>query len=194
LEDDDRYFRRFIFRFEFLNPTIEQPASNFKALHNYAVAIKKHHGKRHKIKNLVSTAQSLFSSQEEHRELLRMREKNTVDMHEAYHGAIGELLSDATKVADEFVKVVNQHPRDPREETAESLRDESHTGTRVRPPQSFGPGYENCELTDTMFPSRQINDGNEEYSSGGDDDSDSSDEVSNSSHPDLSQNTTTQSA
>jgi len=102
LKDDDRYFRRFIFRFEFYNGCVRHDQFRLKQLYYCGAAIKK--SSRAKL-----VARKFFASSDDERlNNIRITESESMNLNLAYMDAIDNLIKDASQQANSFVEIVNQ--------------------------------------------------------------------------------------
>lgn len=134
LKDDDRYFHRFMFRFEFCNQKTLQKERHVEQLLQFGSAIRKRGTRIHSSAALVRHVLKHSSNKHEGGTMSypsRVKEDETLLLFKAYRETVHELCSDSSNQAQGFITAVNQ-----------CLVEDEDVYTSSHGHRSWGPAYD----------------------------------------------------
>lgn len=106
LKEDDREYQRYIFRFEFRNDTVRQPAARMYQLAHCSKAAKNAQRMNWTMRNQFGIAPKA-NRQDDIDETIRTQEKKSQEILNAYIGTIEDLAREGLVAAESFVDLVN---------------------------------------------------------------------------------------
>jgi hypothetical protein len=143
LKEDDRYFHRYLFRFEFYNGTILQKGRNVEQLLQFGSAIRKRRGTRINSSSSSALVRNVLNKKQSEKKegggaakfytSSTANEDETLLLFKAYRETVHELCCEASNQADDFITAVNQCV----------VTDED--AFTAHGPRSWGPAYDDEE-------------------------------------------------
>jgi len=161
LKNDTRRLRKYIFRFEFINRNVHQPAQRYIQFIRSGKAAKKSMRKMknpfHKLK--TGSGHGVGGNKEERKENIKADKRRAQDAFAAHLGTLDELLRESDEAADRFVECINtkneeeeelaRTQRSQQNDISGSMMSESSRRKRSKPPPPYwGSGFNRPSTTD----------------------------------------------